>query len=213
MRKVPFVINEFYHIYNRGTDKRIIFHDQEDYERFCNLLFLSNSDAGFKIHFSPKNIFDAFRGGQIVALGAYCLMPNHFHLLLTPRIGGGISKFMQKVTTGYSMYYNKKYSRTGTLFQGKFKSEHVDSDRYLKYLFSYIHLNPIKIIESKWKEEGIKDENASVCFLKKYLFSSYIDYLGVDRKQKLILNREFFPNYFPTARLYEKEIFEWIKKS
>ncbi len=210
IRKTNFAEGEYYHLYNRGNSKQTIFHDDEDYQRFINLLFISNSGGNFKIHFSPKEIFDAERGEPIVAIGAYCLMPNHFHILISPCIDGGVSKFMQKVTTGYSMYYNKKYTRSGSLFEGKFKSEHADSDHYLKYLFSYIHLNPVKLIDSQWKERGVQNKNKAKVFLNEYRFSSYDDYCGIERKQKAILTKSKFPNYFPSTQSFEAEIFDWL---
>src|SRR3989344_3214113 len=146
LRKVPFAPGEYYHIYNRGNSKQTIFHDKADYDRFLKLLFLSNGEENFKVQFIGKNIYEFNRGKELVHVGAYCLMPNHFHLLLTQAQDGGISKFIQKLSTGYSMYYNKKYERSGTLFEGKFKSQHAGEDNYMKYLFSYIHLNPIKLI-------------------------------------------------------------------
>lgn len=211
LRKTPFVPNEYYHIYNRGNSKQTIFHDRKDYERFVKLLFISNGEENFKIQFIGKNnIYDCDRKKLLVGIGSYCLMPNHFHLLLTQTESGSISKFMQKLTTAYSMYYNNKYKRTGGLFEGKFKSEHVAKDRYLKYLFSYIHLNPIKLIDSKWKENGIKNKKQAIAFLRDYKYSSYQDYLDTNREEKIILNREVFPNYFPTKKYFENEILEWI---
>ncbi|MDQ5931237.1 MAG: REP-associated tyrosine transposase, partial [Patescibacteria group bacterium] len=111
VRKVSFIQEEYYHIYNRGNSKQIIFHDKEDYERFIGLLYACNSSKNFRI-FSLNNdqsIFDFNREKQLCAIGAYVLMPNHFHLLLTQIEDRGISKFMQKLTTAYVMYYNKKY--------------------------------------------------------------------------------------------------------
>lgn len=211
IRKISFASSEYYHIYNRGNSKQIIFRDKKDYERFIKLLFISNGEENFKIQFVRKNnIYDTERGKTLVGIGAYCLMPNHFHLIITQTENGSISKFMQKLTTAYSMYYNKKYHRTGTLFEGKFKSEHANKDQYLKYLFSYIHLNPIKIIDSKWKEDGIKDKQKAIDFLRNYKYSSYQDYLKDNREERLILNTEMFPNYFPNQKSFEKEIFEWL---
>ena len=108
------------------------------------------------------------------------------------------------------MYYNKKYIRTGGLFEGKFKSEHLNEDRYLKYLFSYIHLNPVKLIDKKWKTNGIKNKQKILEFLKNYTYSSYLDYLGTERPEKAILNQESFPKYFLTKETFMKEIFEWL---
>ena len=97
------------------------------------------------------------------------------------------------------------------MFEGKFKAEHVNDDRYLKYLFSYIHLNPIKIIQKDWKEKGITDKKEALEHLNNYFYSSYFDFLGEKRIQNKILNLKAFPNYFPSKILFIKEIFEWIK--
>lgn len=209
-RKISFNSGEYYHVYNRGNSKQTIFHDMGDYHRFVKLIFLSNGKENFKFHLIRNDIYEFFRGEPIVDVGAYCLMPNHFHLLLTQPPAGSISKFMQKLTTSYSMYYNNKYERTGTLFEGKFKSEHINSDRYLKYLFSYIHLNPIKLIDKNWKEAGIKNKIQAIKFLKQYQFSSYHDYAGIERQQKVVLNSKVFPDYFYTAGQFKKEIFDWL---
>lgn len=210
IRKVNFVPNEYYHIYNRGNDKRVIFHDNQDYQRFVSLMYLSNTKINFRMNDISKDVYNFDRGKKLVEVGAYCLMSNHFHLILIQTEEGSISKFMQKLSTGYSMYYNQKYKRTGSLFEGKFKSEYANSDRYLKYLFSYIHLNPIKLIKKDWKEKGIGDVNKAVEFLNNYKYSSYLDYLEDERKEKVIINKEGFPAYFPTKNKFQKEIFEWL---
>lgn len=209
IRKIPFVLDEFYHVYNRGNSKQTIFHDKSDYQRFINLVFLSNGKSSFKIDFI-KDIYKFNRGAQLVNVGAYCLMPNHFHILLQQADEIGTSKFIQKLSTGYSMYYNKKYKRTGTLFEGKFKSQHVKDDRHLKYLFSYIHLNPVKIVDSKWRERKLKNNNKVLNFLDSYSFSSYIDYLQDGRPQATILNKRAFPNYFSNKKVFKDEIFDWL---
>jgi len=150
------------------------------------------------------------RGKPIVSIGAYCLMPNHFHILITGKEKDSISKFVQKVSTAYVMYYNQKYKRTGGLFEGKFKSEYLLEDRYLKYIFSYIHLNPIKLIQKDWKEVGIRDKKATLKYLENYEYSSYLEYLGTKRKQKEIIERKSYPNYFPSVKNFQKEIAEWL---
>lgn len=212
IRKQSFVEKEFYHIYNRGNSKQKIFHDAKDYEHFISLLYACNSKNNFKIQNLNKkeSLYDFERGNLIVSIGSYCLMPNHFHLLITQTQDGDISKFMQKLSTAYVMYYNKKYKRTGSLFEGKFKSQHINNDKYLKYLFSYIHLNPIKLIDKLWKEKGITNKNRALDYLNSYQYSSFLDFLGKERLQNKILNIEFFPNYFPQKSLFLKEIFEWL---
>ncbi len=137
-RKFSFASGEFYHLYNRGTDKRIIFNDDEDRERFTSLMFLCNSDRNIVYRDIPIGLTYGYeRGNTLVDILAYCLMPNHFHVLICGKNDGDVSLFMQKLSTAYSMYFNKKYKRTGGLFEGTFKAKHADTDEYLKYLFAY----------------------------------------------------------------------------
>ena len=204
---------EYFHIYNRGTDRRVIFSDRNDYLRFIELLFLSNSARSLNlrnIHKTYTSIYDFDRGEPLVYVGAYCLMPNHFHILLTPAVENGVEKFMLKLSTGYSMYFNKRYERTGTLFQGRFKSQHADTDEYLKYLFSYIHLNPVKLIQSDWKDVGIRDLEKVKAYLEKYSYSSLHDYFGKVRPENAIINPSKFPEYFSSKKEVDVELLEWL---
>ncbi len=210
-RKVDFAHNEFYHIYNRGNSKQTIFKNSGDYQRFQQMLFAMNAVEAVTFRFIQKEkMYSYDRGESLVAIGAYCLMPNHFHILLTPAIESGVQKFMLKLSTGYSMYFNKKYERTGSLFEGRFKSQYVNSDEYLKYLFSYIHLNPLKIIEPEWKNVGLHNIPKGKMFLEKYRFSSYVDFLKEERMESKILNIEKFPEYFPKKDIFLKEVQEWM---
>lgn len=223
IRKVSLVEGEYYHIYNRGNNKQLIFLDDEDRDRFIKLLYLCNSTQGFNFKeniIQPKiSAWDFERGEQLVAIGAWVLIPNHFHLYLIalPKQGFGgeeknnITVFMSKLCTAYAKYFNKKYNRTGSLFEGKFKSVHVENEIQAKYLFSYIHLNPVKLIQSDWKEIGVIDKNRAVDFLSTYKWSSYDDYLLHNRKENSILNRDKFPDYFENPIIFKKEIFEWLE--
>ncbi len=220
-RPHTFSINEHYHLYNRGTDKRPIFLDRNDYHRFMILLYLCNTNEPLdmqKIFVKPgegpsfTEIFEIKRKDPIVAINAWTLMPNHFHLLVKEITEGGITTFMRKVNTGYSMYFNKKYNRTGNLFEGKFKSKHADNDNYLKYLFSYIHLNAVKLIddESRWKEVGISNFKNAKDFLIKYEYSSLANYIGIERKYNKIVTEDLFYEYFPDEKAAWVEILEWL---
>ncbi len=216
MRNINFAIEEFYHIYNRGTEKRQIFLDRADYFRFTVLLYLANSESPINMRetriIGPnyENLSRINQGEILVDIGAYCLMPNHFHLLLRERVEGGISKFMLRLMTAYTMYFNGRHERVGSLWQGVFKAQHADSDNYLKYLFSYIHLNPIKLIQKDWKEKGIKDIIKAKKYLKEYRYSSYLDYMEESRYQKIILNKKNFPEYFKDSIDFKKDIFDWL---
>lgn len=210
-RKFNFSVEEYYHIYNRGTDKRLIFLDEDDRQRFSKLLYLCNSERNIVFRDVPIGLAYGYsRGDTFVDIGAYCLMPNHFHLLVREKKEGGISFFMQKISTAYSMYFNTKYGRSGGLFEGPFRATHADSDEYLKYLFSYIHLNPVKIIDSKWKENGISDREKAKQYVMDYRHSSYLDYMGIKREENSILNKNAFPDYFESIKEFSQTVEEWL---
>lgn len=225
IRKVPILRGEYYHIYNRGNGKKEIFLDDEDRERFVKLLYLCNStkNINFREDIIKKKIdvWDFDQGETIVSIGAWVLMPNHFHLYIISPKGlafdeyeenkNKISTFMGKLCTSYTMYFNRKHKRTGSLFEGKFKSVNVIDDIQAKYLFSYIHLNPIKLIQSDWKEKGIYDSTKANHYLNTYKWSSYFDYMNIQRNENVILKTEDFPDFFPTKEKFKKEIFEWIE--
>lgn len=210
-RNFDFSIGEFYHIYNRGSNKSNIFLDDNDRKRFQRLLYICNSvnPVVFKT-IQGRSLEEIERGKTIVDIGAYCLMPNHFHVLIKEHTEDGIALFLKKVSTAYSMYFNTRYERSGVLFQGRFKAMHADSDEYLKYLFSYIHLNPVKIIDPKWKENGISDRVKAKQYLAKYAYSSYFDYMGIKREENLILNKNAFPDYFEGIKEFSQAVEEWL---
>jgi putative transposase len=224
IRMVPLVDGEFYHIYSRGNSKQKIFLDQKDYEHFVKCLFVFNTYKNFKFrdHVSRLNLdpLSFERGETLVSIGAWVLMPNHFHLYirtnphksdLCKNDRNGISEFMRKVLTAYAKYFNLKYKRTGGLFEGKFKSVHIQNDNQAKYLFSYIHLNPIKLTQKDWKENGIKDFKKTLRFLQNYKWSSYLDHKSYTRKESSILDLENFPQYFSNIEDFDKEIMTWLK--
>lgn len=166
-------------------------------------------------HYGGKSSVKIFgenpaENGTIVDIGAYCLMPNHFHLLVREKVEGGLTRFMRKLLTGYSMYFNLKHQRTGSLFEGPFKATHVADDNYLRYLFAYIHLNPVKIVQPSWPESGIAEVGQAAQHLSEYPFSSYPDYFGTDRPEKAILNRAAFPEYFAEPKDFGALIKDWL---
>ena len=218
-RKTPFVENEHYHIYSRGVEKRKIFLNTKDYNRFVALLYIMNQNASFRMdNFlrenknDLKNIFKEKRERTLVSILGYCLMPNHFHLILHENTEGGISKFMAKLLTAYSMYFNTKYQRSGPLFTRPFRSEHIKNESQYMYIFSYVHLNPISIFDKKWKEEGIKNKKEAEDFLEKYQLSSYQDFLNNNRLESVIVDFSLIPKYIKDEKLdfktYEKSFCE-----
>jgi putative transposase len=219
MRTHTFAHGEYYHLYNRGVDKRVIFNDTFDKKRFQYLMFLCNTSENIEVRnfFSINKIngdykvYSHIKSDTLVDIGAYVLMPNHFHILVKEKTDGGVSKFMQKLQTGYTMFFNDRNDRSGALFQGRFKSQHVNSDSYLKYLYGYIHLNPLKLKDASWKSnENCLNNYTKI--LEKNNFSSYLDYVvTLDRPEKVILNPKSFPAYFETKLSHKIFIQEWIK--
>ena len=210
-RKTPFAPNEYYHVYQRGIEKRPIFLDEEDRRRFVRLLYACNTPERISIRsLGVATIFEFERGDSLTDVGAYCLMDNHFHLLLRERTEGGISAFMQKLMTAYTMYFNAKYNRSGRLYQGPFGAQHLNTDKYLKYIFAYIHLNPVSRIEPGWKNVGIRKLNRTRDYLEEYPYSSFKEYQGHERDESLVLNRSVFPRYFRNRGEFDSMIQEWL---
>ncbi|MDP2789222.1 MAG: transposase [bacterium] len=214
-RKTPFAEGEQYHIYSRGVEKRKIFLNTKDYNRFMALLYIMNQNAPFRMdNFLQqngnhlKNIFRETKKKPLVSILGYCLMPNHFHLILYESKEGGISKFMGKFLTAYSMYFNTKYERSGSLFTHPFRSEHINNEPQYMYIFSYLHLNPISLIDTDWKENGIKNKKQIEEFLAKYQFSSYIDFINKKREESVILDFSLIPDYIKNAKFDLKIMYE-----
>ncbi len=215
LRKDPFVTGEYYHLWNRGIDKRNIFKLQKDYERFMMLLYVTNNEDAIKLdnlvnilHKGYEEIMVIERGQRLVSIGAWCLMTNHFHLLVRQEVDGGITKFMRKLGTGYSMFFNIKYQRQGALFGGPFKSKCIKTDdSYMQQLLAYIHLNSLDIKFSGWEKEINKLSSSKSLkmksFLDLYKYSSYLDYVGKNRVESNILSRDNFPDYFSEANSFK----------
>mgnify|MGYP001563194770 CR=1 FL=1 len=215
----PFGLDEWYHRYSRGVDKRAVFENKNDYGRFVQLLYLLNSDK--PIHrsdlFKKKHyeILSHKKGEPIVAIACYSLMKNHFHILIKEVSEGGISKFMRILGIAYAMYFNIKNDRVGNLFVKPFRSRHVDTDRYFKYVVQYIHLNIAETFEPKWKDGGIKDLNALEKNLLRYQYSSLPDYTGITRPENSILDKEtvlWLQKELPALKKVIPEAIEYYKK-
>ncbi len=174
-RKIPLTENEHYHIYNRGTDKRDIFTDDEDIRRFlqCMVEFNVIEPIGsiYQNTFVKKNHQLRTPSPKLVEIVAYCLNPNHYHLILKQVTEHGISKFMQRIAGGYTNFFNTKYERSGVLFQGPFKSSHIGSDAYFTHVSAYVNLNhrvhqiegeDLKFVRSSW-DEYMSGGNKGMC--------------------------------------------------
>jgi len=168
IRKTPFVTGEFYHIYNRGVEKRDIFSDLNDQKRFFQSMEEFNTlqpiGSIYEKNFADKKFGGkASKSSKLVNFITYCLNPNHYHFILEQASDDGVQKFMHKLGTGYTRYFNDKNNRNGALFQGKFKSVHINSNEQLLHVSAYVNLNDrihqfgglaSKLVESKtsWGE-------------------------------------------------------------
>jgi REP element-mobilizing transposase RayT len=197
MRKTNLVVGEYYHIYNRGTDKRNIFTDNKDLARFWENLFDFNQKdpigSVYEFSFKKKSGKLDKKRKPLVQFIAYCINPNHFHFLLTPLQEKGIEKFMQRLGNGYTKYFNNKYKRNGVLFQGKFKSKHVNSNEYLIHLSVYINGND---------QLGHR--------MSKLSKSSLGEFLGLESGQKLC-NTDIVLGQFRNVKEYKDVFNESLK--
>ena len=218
MRNIKFAKDNFYHLYNRGVEKRNIFLDDNDRWRFLQGLFLFNDiksstnilwqverlfgRATFK---TIKTFLKKQKREPLVRLMADCLMPNHYHLLVEEINDGGISRFMHKLGTGYTMYFNKKHRRVGSLFQGPYKVVAVADLGQLERLLAYINvINPGQLVEPRLKEKGIKSPKKIMSFAKDYLWGTHQEYLG--KRESIIIDKGILGDVFSDPNDYRKFI-------
>lgn len=223
MRKPKFVPGEIYHIYNRGVEKRKIFMDDNDYSRFVHDLFEFNdqnpvSNLHRRVNSVVSQLFEVEPRTVekkprmlLVEVLAWCLMPNHYHLLLKERVAGGIINFMKKINTGFTMFFNKKYDRVGPLLQGRFKAVGVDQDSHLKYLVNYIHLNPIDLVAPEWRLKKMKNYSQAKKFLETYRWSSYLDYANKFNFPSL-LQKNSLLKLFEKSHDFGQEVLDYLKE-
>ncbi len=200
---------EIYHLLNRGVDKRNIFLDEKDRFRFVYGLYSFNDTRPIAntynfsrsvpsldpstLTFGPRRSKSGERK-PLVDLYGWCLMDNHYHLLVSEREPGGISQFTMKLNVGYAKYFNERYERSGTLFQGRTKKVLIECDQQFNYILHYIHLNPLDYLKGAedWRirsKRGIKNAEAALKYLRQYRWSSYFDYSGVKNFSSVITKK------------------------
>jgi len=196
-RDAPFAVGEWYHCYNRGIEKRITFEDTKDYHRFLELLYLANDelplrreDMGIR---KFEDVLNIHRGRKLVNIGAFCVMPSHFHLVLKEVNEGGITAFMRKIGTAYTLYFNSRHERVGNLFLKPFQSRHVSTaDNSLQHLISYVHCNPVTLYEPKWRVTHVVDPQFLGERISAYPYSSLSTHSGANTPIKTVLDTEIF---------------------
>lgn len=195
MRSHTFAKDSFFHIQNRGIDNRTIFVSKEDYDRFETYLYILNDAentraANYFLRRNKSDLTEHRRFDQLVAIGGYVLLPTSFQILMTPIKERGISQFMQKISTAYSMYFNGKYQRTGRLFEGPFKAIKSTDELHLKMLLSKIHLSPAQLFDKDWENADLERLQALQTSLSQYRYSSISEYLHSDFK---IISEKYYP--------------------
>ncbi|MDD5147057.1 MAG: transposase [Candidatus Daviesbacteria bacterium] len=193
-RIIPFINGDYYHLYNRGINKQQTFLDKRDYDRFAKTLFyyqIANPKPRFSVHRQQKT-FPIDETKKIVEIIAYCLMPNHFHLLVKQIHDGGISELIRKFVHSYTKYRNIKHNSQGPIFQALFKAVRIETDEQLIHVSRYIHLNPLVALI-------VKD-------LKLYPWSSYLEYINM--RDNLAINKEEILNFFKSPKAYEKFVLD-----
>ena len=219
MKKPQFIENQIYHIYNRGVEKRNVFLEDKDYFRFIHdLLEFNDEDSAVNVAYylnnQSKEVELQYLKKErkprklLVEILIFTLMPNHFHLVLKQKKEKGIVKFMQKLGTGYTNYFNKKYERVGSLFQGRFKAVLISEDAHFIHLPFYIHTNPLDLY---YGSSTSIDWQKQIKFLENYRWSSFLDYIG-KKNFPSVTSRNFILDFFESEKKYKKATEEWIKE-
>jgi len=217
IKRPQFINGEIYHIVIRGIGDSLIFREESDYYRGIYSLYEFNTTNSIEIRKrrnqrqkakSSGEAFSAIRD-PFVEILAFCLMPNHIHLLLRQRKIAGVSEFLRKFGAGYVGFFNKKHNRKGSLFM-RFRAVHVKNENQLRIVFTYIHTNPISIIVPNWKEKGIEDSQKVIEFLEGYKWSSYPDYIGKNNFPSLT-KRHFLLTIIGDKRNCKEFIKNWVK--
>ena len=209
---------EIYHTLSRGVEKRNIFLNNRDYLRFIhNLLefndinWSTNSAYFFNNSIDIASRYEEKKRIPLVKLHAFCLMPNHYHLMLSPLVEKGISRFMKKINMGYAKYFNQKNKRKGALFESRYKSVPVKNESHFTYLPFYIHLNPLDLYAPGWRNRKISNYKNAFNFLENYKWSSFPDY--IDKTNfPLVTSRKFLHKCFGQPTEHKQNLLQWLRE-
>ncbi len=200
---------DLYHVLNRGVEKRKVVLDDKDRLRFLHDLFVFNDQQPALHSKLPDRRTERQKRKLLVRIHAFCLMSNHYHLLLSPVVENGIPLFMKKLSMGYAKYFNERYERSGALWQGKYKRIRVARDAHFLYIPFYIHLNALDLSYPEWRNGNIKETEKALTSLEKYRWSSHLDYAGI-KNFPSITDREFLSETIGSPAQYKKAITRFI---
>lgn len=219
MRTTPFVVGDFYHVFNRGVDKRQIFMDDHDYLRFYVSMYAFNDEkfSGGGRGIKTQKIIEDFHAlgmedvrERLVDVRAFCLRPNHFHMLIQPKNEGALSFFLQRLGQGYTRYFNQRHGRSGSLFQGVFQAVLVTRAAQLVHLPRYIHLNALDGLFPEWRKGAVSNVSKAMRALDGFRWSSHHTYMGRAQVLPVVSGAlsDIGDPYMHPAR-YEKFLNDW----
>jgi len=198
-------MGQIYHVWNRGVDGRNIFLDNRDRRRFLDTLRFLNTVRHVAIKdLDRDNLPEVEPREKLVAIFSYTLLNNHFHLCLKELRVGGMTKFIKKLGTGYTLYFNIRRERRGRLFERSMQWKTVSSDQYFQHLIAYIHLNTLDAYDKDWRAGKMKDKEKFE-IMSKYKWSSAKFYLGKDTDDLIDMDnlRLHYPDHcFKNHRKY-----------
>lgn len=183
---------DMYHVFNRGVDKRTIVLNDGDRQRFVRSLFLFNDRNSTPNAITKAAKEQSKKRDQLVYIHAWCLMKNHYHLLLSPAEDdpNNLSLFMKKLNMGYAKFFNEKYDRSGALWQGKYKKILITKSPHYDHIPYYIHLNPLDYSLKQWRNGSVSDAKKAYAALERYRWSSYLDYNEVHNFPSILYTKE-----------------------
>lgn len=210
---IDFSTAEYILLSNYGFQGSVIYSSQEDYDRFEAYLYLLNAvesmrASNFFLGGREREIFTAARGDNLIAIGAYSITPKEFLILATPLTPHGIAKFMQKIQTAYTMYFNLKYQRSGRLFHSSYRAERAHDDVELKYFLGRTHISPVALFDPFWEEASDLALRSLALKAAKYRYSSIGEYA---EKNFRITNPHYFPKFFERAHNPDVLLRFWIQ--
>lgn len=200
---------DFFHLTGRGVEKRDVVLNDSNRLRFIHDLFAFNDLNPVENYGIPARRDERPKRSLLVHIHAFCLMKNHYHLLVSEAIENGIALFMKKLNMGYTKYFNEKYERSGALWQGKYRKIPIVRDAHFLYVPFYIHLNPLDYSMPEWREGGVRDVQKALKQLDDYRWSSHLDYLGV-KNFPSITRRDGLQELLGNRAAYEKTIADII---
>lgn|SRR3989338_2185550 len=216
MREPAIVTGEYYHVFNRGVKKEPIFEDHNDFRRFYQSLYLFNN-ANFerpgRREIDRETILAAHEAylydrDPYVKILSFCLIPNHFHLMIQQVKEGGAAKFFHKLLKGFAQYFNRRHGQSGHVFEGAYEAVHIANEAHFIHVPRYIHLNALDMTNLDWRNGKIADWQAADTYLDSYQWSSHSLYKSGNQELPVV-DEETASQFFKNSNEYKKFLKSW----